>query len=113
MERPASCGSSRQRCWMAQAASQAWAQSSKRAMISSPMVLTTVPSWTIVKATMKLIASSMIDLAFSLPTCLYNAELPDTSANMMACCWVGGRSEEHTSELQSRENLVCRLLLEK
>src|SRR5690606_39764625 len=31
--------------------------------------------------------------------------------------WAGGgslyRSEEHTSELQSRENLVCRLLLEK
>src|SRR5690606_40463879 len=26
---------------------------------------------------------------------------------------VGVRSEEHTSELQSRENLVCRLLLEK
>src|SRR3712207_8185218 len=24
-----------------------------------------------------------------------------------------GRSEEHTSELQSRQNLVCRLLLEK
>src|SRR6266511_365659 len=24
-----------------------------------------------------------------------------------------GRSEEHTSELQSRENIVCRLLLEK
>src|SRR5690606_39826681 len=29
-------------------------------------------------------------------------------------CWdmSVGRSEEHTSELQSRENLVCRLLLE-
>src|SRR5436309_10639311 len=28
--------------------------------------------------------------------------------------FIGGiRSEEHTSELQSRENLVCRLLLEK
>src|SRR5690606_41005181 len=29
--------------------------------------------------------------------------------------WDGrpARSEEHTSELQSRENLVCRLLLEK
>src|SRR5690606_41894331 len=27
------------------------------------------------------------------------------------CRW--RRSEEHTSELQSRENLVCRLLLEK
>src|SRR5690606_35422170 len=26
---------------------------------------------------------------------------------------VGDRSEEHTSELQSREKLVCRLLLEK
>src|SRR5690606_40848516 len=26
---------------------------------------------------------------------------------------VNTRSEEHTSELQSRENLVCRLLLEK
>src|SRR5690554_7466537 len=25
----------------------------------------------------------------------------------------GGRSEEHTSELQSRPHLVCRLLLEK
>src|SRR5690606_39977362 len=25
---------------------------------------------------------------------------------------IHGRSEEHTSELQSRENLVCRLLLE-
>src|SRR2546430_9542326 len=27
--------------------------------------------------------------------------------------WAGGRSEEHTSELQSQSNLVCRLLLEK
>src|SRR5690606_26972285 len=26
--------------------------------------------------------------------------------------WMDERSEEHTSELQSRENLVCRLLLE-
>src|SRR5690606_41591271 len=33
--------------------------------------------------------------------------LPDLLANMEY------RSEEHTSELQSRENLVCRLLLEK
>src|SRR5690606_40019815 len=28
-------------------------------------------------------------------------------------CPAAPRSEEHTSELQSRENLVCRLLLEK
>src|SRR5690606_42089400 len=35
-----------------------------------------------------------------------DAPVGDRSA---ACC----RSEEHTSELQSREDLVCRLLLEK
>src|SRR5690606_42121031 len=29
------------------------------------------------------------------------------------CIACSPRSEEHTSELQSRENLVCRLLLEK
>src|SRR2546430_12322614 len=28
-------------------------------------------------------------------------------------CNASGRSEEHTSELQSQSNLVCRLLLEK
>src|SRR2546430_10822777 len=28
-------------------------------------------------------------------------------------CEYGSRSEEHTSELQSQSNLVCRLLLEK
>src|SRR2546430_13259225 len=27
--------------------------------------------------------------------------------------WASSRSEEHTSELQSQSNLVCRLLLEK
>src|SRR5690606_39832823 len=32
---------------------------------------------------------------------------------MPGCRWRSSRSEEHTSELQSRENLVCRLLLEK
>src|SRR5690606_40145643 len=33
---------------------------------------------------------------------------------LQACLEEGAsRSEEHTSELQSRENLVCRLLLEK
>src|SRR2546421_12806049 len=29
------------------------------------------------------------------------------------CCATISRSEEHTSELQSRSDLVCRLLLEK
>src|SRR2546422_6016201 len=32
---------------------------------------------------------------------------------IMYAAWDGERSEEHTSELQSRLHLVCRLLLEK
>src|SRR5690606_41421597 len=38
------------------------------------------------------------------------ASLP---VNLKGQCARWMRSEEHTSELQSRENLVCRLLLEK
>src|SRR5690606_41792791 len=41
----------------------------------------------------------------------------NASIRINGLIWMGGkqemRSEEHTSELQSRENLVCRLLLEK
>src|SRR5690606_40467735 len=44
------------------------------------------------------------DLAAPKPQCDVCARCPKN---------VFGRSEEHTSELQSRENLVCRLLLEK
>src|SRR5690606_40865377 len=36
-----------------------------------------------------------------------------TGAAPTRLCRRTSRSEEHTSELQSRENLVCRLLLEK
>src|SRR5256885_17269547 len=36
-----------------------------------------------------------------------------TAACAAATVGLGGRSEEHTSELQSPCNLVCRLLLEK
>src|SRR5690606_42080509 len=38
---------------------------------------------------------------------------PATPGGQERRCPHGYRSEEHTSELQSRENLVCRLLLEK
>src|SRR6266511_5354588 len=45
-----------------------------------------------------------------------NIGVPRPSHHPVPCHAVGGfltgsRSEEHTSELQSRENLVCRLLL--
>src|SRR5690606_41711579 len=39
--------------------------------------------------------------------------LPGWRASRSRSTWTKMRSEEHTSELQSRENLVCRLLLEK
>src|SRR5690606_40083955 len=40
-------------------------------------------------------------------------ETREDVADAVAFLEVAERSEEHTSELQSRENLVCRLLLEK
>src|SRR5690606_40788311 len=44
-------------------------------------------------------------------SCHHNG-LP-SAASMILSGGRTSRSEEHTSELQSRENLVCRLLLEK
>src|SRR5256885_4125941 len=41
------------------------------------------------------------------------AYLASSPAPLADCFWVWYRSEEHTSELQSPCNLVCRLLLEK
>src|SRR5690349_22588375 len=38
---------------------------------------------------------------------------PHVSSGSSRCGGVRSRSEEHTSELQSRRDLVCRLLLEK
>src|SRR3712207_7636604 len=39
--------------------------------------------------------------------------LRETDLSVSEICLEVGRSEEHTSELQSRQYLVCRLLLEK
>src|SRR5690606_40600795 len=48
------------------------------------------------------------------PNCLGVANTdPRVSLNATLSPHLPPRSEEHTSELQSRENLVCRLLLEK
>src|SRR3712207_8161691 len=44
-------------------------------------------------------------------TCSWNTTTPAVSSRQNSRS--GCRSEEHTSELQSRQYLVCRLLLEK
>src|SRR3712207_9078426 len=43
--------------------------------------------------------------------CGWGASSTPAPPETWTCC--GARSEEHTSELQSRQYLVCRLLLEK
>src|SRR2546427_8008475 len=43
----------------------------------------------------------------------YGLAIRATEAYEAARAKLAGRSEEHTSELQSQSNLVCRLLLEK
>src|SRR5207302_11014450 len=49
------------------------------------------------------------------PAALFPSELPQGADydKFIGTVKSNERSEEHTSELQSRENLVCRLLLEK
>src|SRR2546430_12752425 len=44
---------------------------------------------------------------------LHHLRLGEDTAPRSAAPQRGARSEEHTSELQSQSNLVCRLLLEK
>src|SRR5207302_7427140 len=62
-------------------------------------------------------ASSSIGLMVCISST--RAWMPSSSSSAFACSAKPTskpqpmRSEEHTSELQSRENLVCRLLLEK
>src|SRR2546430_9388730 len=41
------------------------------------------------------------------------AQLPGIASQRLMADGYGFRSEEHTSELQSQSNLVCRLLLDK
>src|SRR5438093_7559185 len=60
-----------------------------------------------------------LSLHDALPILFYDARCPGASVPrrpieaQALCAARRGRSEEHTSELQSLTNLVCRLLLEK
>src|SRR5258708_10940864 len=45
--------------------------------------------------------------------CEFRNRYPQTTYALWEQIRIGSRSEEHTSELQSPDHLVCRLLLEK
>src|SRR5260370_5724038 len=79
-------------------------------MIRRPPRSTLFPYTTLFRSS----ASSVCPVARLLPidVCMVPAVLPADTARAH-CAASGYRSEEHTSELQSHLNLVCRLLLEK
>src|SRR3989454_2854495 len=54
-----------------------------------------------------------MSLSSAAASCLYCASRTSTFCSVAITCRTSMRSEEHTSELQSPCNLVCRLLLEK
>src|SRR2546422_1470807 len=58
-------------------------------------------------------AAAGLQLHILTPTNLAPARPRGADASQMRLCRICERSEEHTSELQSRLHLVCRLLLEK
>src|SRR5690606_42047854 len=61
----------------------------------------------LVDTTIQYVTSSNPNIQF------YLQSAGDSGVMRIYRVYFAGRSEEHTSELQSRENLVCRLLLEK
>src|SRR2546421_8155278 len=75
-------------------------------MIRRPPRSTLFPYTTLFRSTCSS-GSSMIEGSSAQP------KLPRGSAVLGTSCSTSRRSEEHTSELQSRSDLVCRLLLEK
>src|SRR5438445_12630859 len=70
-------------------------------MIRRPPISTLFPYTTLFRSRIHCVTTSGT-------CCGLESRLPGTGRGVG-----GGRSEEHTSELQSRQYLVCRLLLEK
>src|SRR5690606_41999870 len=66
------------------------------------------PTMVPINCTLKLVSSAFTSGGFNRATLSHTAFFHE-----MVITRPQARSEEHTSELQSRENLVCRLLLEK
>src|SRR3712207_7443493 len=89
-------------------------------MIRRPPRSTLFPYTTLFRSGSYVDLSGMADDTGSCPSdgrflvvkVVHISQLALTSHRICACA-LGPRSEEHTSELQSRQYLVCRLLLEK
>src|SRR2546430_9917824 len=77
-------------------------------MIRRPPRSTLFPYTTLFRSTILVRAGSAAAQGDSLM-----GRVTDTTGAALAGVRVSVRSEEHTSELQSQSNLVCRLLLEK
>src|SRR2546430_12612612 len=69
------------------------------------------PDTAVVEQRVAFARRSVADDGATLPSRLYK-ELEEPALRVLHAL-LKGRSEEHTSELQSQSNLVCRLLLEK
>src|SRR3712207_8003810 len=85
-------------------------------MIRRPPRSTLFPYTTLFRSTYATILGPMIDRLLKVQTLSATEERFRTiveAARDYAIFLTDARSEEHTSELQSRQYLVCRLLLEK
>src|SRR3712207_9356952 len=87
-------------------------------MIRRPPRSTLFPYTTLFRSVLKTLGENLGERAtleiFDLaPIPLYNHDLDGEEKPEPVRAFKQARSEEHTSELQSRQYLVCRLLLEK
>src|SRR2546430_4115253 len=86
-------------------------------MIRRPPRSTLFPYTTLFRSVNQVLAGAETTLSATLEQMIYHTKIVRRGAvRAMVVCdmpFLTYRSEEHTSELQSQSNLVCRLLLEK
>src|SRR3712207_7656070 len=80
-------------------------------MIRRPPRSTLFPYTTLFRS--ELVVREVADLTRRHERPVGDLDVPELAADVDVLAHGAARSEEHTSELQSRQYLVCRLLLEK
>src|SRR2546428_9927424 len=83
-------------------------------MIRRPPRSTLFPYTTLFRSPCSMVSEAIARTAVARPLCASGcaSDCPLLTLEISGLLW-DTRSEEHTSELQSRSDLVCRLLLEK